>query len=332
MDAALAELDLLVAVDLVQRESHRHADWLIPGTHWLERAELNPLFAGLQEEPYTQYAQQAVDPPEGLVTEWEFFIELALAMKRNMFGKPGLNRFIRASRAVAKVTRRPKLAMNPEWIQRLLLLMGRRVKWKDVQANPHGWVYGEKRYGDLKKALMTPDKRVQLAPSEFLASCRDLLGTGQLTDERYPLILVNKRKRESMNSWLNESPGLYKLGRENPCEIHPDDAAAAGIGDGDLVRVSSTVGSVEIRARISDAMRPGVVCIPHGWGTRTFDPTGKAAPQSFGVNRNLLVDSARIDPLSQTPALNSTAVRVELVEPTGDGAELSRESEPVGSS
>ena len=249
-----------------------------------------------------------------------------------MFGKPGVNRFIRASRTVARVTRRPKLAMNPEWIQRLLLLMGRRVKWKDVLARPHGWVWGEKRYGDLEKALMTPDKRVQLAPPEFLASCRDLLGTGQLTDGRYPMVLVNKRKRESMNSWLNESPGLYKLGRENPCEIHPDDAAAAGIADGDLVRVSSAVGSVEIRARVSDMMRQGVVCIPHGWGTRTFDPTGRAAPQAFGVNRNVLVDSARIDPLSQTPALNSTAVRVELVERAGEAPEPERAAEPAPTS
>ena len=142
--------------------------------------------------------------------------------------------------------------------------------------------------------------------------------------------MVNKRRRESMNSWLNESPGLNKLGRENPVEIHPEDAASAGIADGDLVRVTSTVGSIELPARVSDAMRPGVVCIPHGWGTRTFDPTGKAEPQSFGANRNVLVDSVRIDPLSQTPALNSTAVRIELARPAGNGAAPAREAEPVG--
>src|SRR5690606_8815220 len=34
LDAALAELDLLVAVDFFQRESHRHAHWLIPGCHF----------------------------------------------------------------------------------------------------------------------------------------------------------------------------------------------------------------------------------------------------------------------------------------------------------
>ena len=37
LDNALSQLELLVAVDLVQRDSHRHAHWLIPGTHFLER-------------------------------------------------------------------------------------------------------------------------------------------------------------------------------------------------------------------------------------------------------------------------------------------------------
>ena len=38
LDAALAELELLVVVDFVQRESHRYAHWLLPAVHWLERA------------------------------------------------------------------------------------------------------------------------------------------------------------------------------------------------------------------------------------------------------------------------------------------------------
>lgn len=49
LDRALADLELLVAVDLVQRESHRHAHWLIPGTHWLERDDLWTLTNQLQD-------------------------------------------------------------------------------------------------------------------------------------------------------------------------------------------------------------------------------------------------------------------------------------------
>ena len=40
LDEAFAQLDLLVVIDLVQRESHRHAHWLLPAVHWLERNDL----------------------------------------------------------------------------------------------------------------------------------------------------------------------------------------------------------------------------------------------------------------------------------------------------
>jgi formate dehydrogenase len=337
LDAALSKLDLLIAVDLVQRESHRHADWLIPGTHWLEREELSPLFANLQEQPYVQYAHQAIRPPAGIMEEWEFFTELALAMNRNLFGKPGLNRFVRASRRLAERTGRPKLAMNPEWVGRLMVAMGRRIKWKDILAHPHGWVFGEKTYGHLPETVLTDDRRVQLAPPMFVLELQRLLDAPPARSTEYPLLLTNKRVRESMNSWLNESPGLFKLRRENVVEVHPDDAGALGVADGDLVRLSSQVGAVEVAAAISDAVRPGVVCIPHGWGTRTFDPLGGRAPEGFGVNRNLLVDGQRIDRFSQTPAFNSTAVRLELVAAapsvsSGGPDAISEAAEPVASS
>ena len=40
LDRAFEQLDLLVAIDFVQRESHRHAHWLLPAVHWLERDDL----------------------------------------------------------------------------------------------------------------------------------------------------------------------------------------------------------------------------------------------------------------------------------------------------
>lgn len=73
LDTALQDLELLVAVDLVQRESHRSAHWLIPGTHWLERAEIAPLQSVTQELPFVQFAQRAVSPPPGVVPEWRFY-------------------------------------------------------------------------------------------------------------------------------------------------------------------------------------------------------------------------------------------------------------------
>jgi formate dehydrogenase len=85
------------------------------------------------------------------------------------------------------------------------------------------------------------------------------------------------------------------------------------VQDGALVRVTSAVGSIELRAELSELLRPGTVCVQHGWGSRVFDPAGGAEPWAAGVNRNLLVDHRRTDPFSGMPPLSSTAVRVEPV-------------------
>lgn len=63
LDHALQQLDLLVAIDLVQRESHRHAHWLLPAVHWLERDDLLAFTSNMHDEPFVQYGTKAVDPP-----------------------------------------------------------------------------------------------------------------------------------------------------------------------------------------------------------------------------------------------------------------------------
>jgi formate dehydrogenase len=56
-----------------------------------------------------------------------------------------------------------------------------------------------------------------------------------------------------------------------------------------------------------------VVIVDHGWGSRIFDPRGGADPESFGVNRNLLVDTESLDPLSQTSTMSACRVGVERI-------------------
>ena len=315
LDAALAELDLLVAVDLVQRESHRHAHWLIPGSHWLERAEAHPILVGFHDAPFAQFYPAAVEPPAGMREEWEFFTDLALALRRNLFGKPGVNRIVRATRALARRTGRPGIAFHPDWVARLVMAVGRRVSWKDVVAHPHGLVYGERRFGDLAKALRTPGKKIDLADGDLLAAADWLLATPPVVaPAAFPFHLNNRRRNSGMNSWLNDLPSLTDRHPSNRVEVHPDDAARLGIGDGDLVEVSSPVGRIELAALVTDAVRPGSVCVDHGFGSRVFDPTGGDPPAGVGANRNLLIDNKAVDPLSGTAAFNDRFVAVRIAQ------------------
>jgi formate dehydrogenase len=84
--------------------------------------------------------------------------------------------------------------------------------------------------------------------------------------------LANRRNRHSMNSWLNELPGLHRSGKRNDVVIHPDDAKALGISDGDLVKVYSPVGEIELSASVDDCPRRGVIVVDHGWGSRFSTP------------------------------------------------------------
>lgn len=326
LDRALADLDLLVAIDFVQRESHRHAHWLLPAAHWLERNDLLAFTSNMHDEPYLQYGAKVVEPPPGVRQEWRIFTDLAIAMGRPLFGAKGLNGFIKATRAAARVTRRPALEFGPHWIDRLVVatsrkINGRRIKWRDVISHPHGWVLGPREFGHFRDALRTDDKKVHAAPPEFVARARELLADPlPAAPVGYPFQLANRRHRHSMNSWLNDLPGLHPAGKGNDVIIHPKDAADLGVGDGDLVRVFSPVGEVELTAVVNDRPRQGVIIIDHGWGSRVFDPRGQDAPVSYGANRNLLVEGAPVDPLSQTAALSSQYVGVELISSADDQA------------
>jgi formate dehydrogenase len=319
LDRALAQLDLLVVIDLVQRESHRHAHWLLPAVHWLERDDLLAFTSNMHDEPFVQYGRKVVEPPPDTRQEWEIFVDLALAMDRPLFGAKGLNGFIKATRRAAALTRRPAVAFGPHWLDRLIVRMsrkfnGRRLTWRDLMAHPHGMVLGPREFGHFKEALRTDDKMVHAAPPQFTARARELLAEPIRTaPQGFPFQLGNRRNRHSMNSWLNELPGLHRSGKRNDVMMNAEDAATLGIGEGDRVRVYSPVGAVELAATLSDRPRRGMVIIDHGWGSRIFDPRGGGEPESFGVNRNLLVDGSTVDPLSQTSTLSSCYVGVERV-------------------
>ncbi|KUI15857.1 formate dehydrogenase [Mycobacterium lehmannii] len=326
LDRALADLDLLVVIDFVQRESHRHAHWLLPAAHWLERNDLLAFTSNMHDEPYLQYGAKVVEPPPGVRQEWRIFADLAIAMGRPLFGAKGLNGFIKATRIAARVTRKPALEFGPHWIDRLVVatsrkVNGRKIRWRDVISHPHGWVLGPREFGHFRDALRTDDKKVHAAPPEFVARARELLADPlPAAPVGYPFQLANRRHRHSMNSWLNDLPGLHPAGKGNDVIIHPKDAADLGVGDGDLVRVFSPVGEVELTAVVNDRPRQGVIIIDHGWGSRVFDPRGQDAPVSYGANRNLLVEGAPVDPLSQTAALSSQYVGVELISSGDDQA------------
>ncbi|GAB2917089.1 hypothetical protein GCM10027047_13670 [Rhodococcus aerolatus] len=160
----------------------------------------------------------------------------------------------------------------------------------------------------LPGALRTPDRRVHLAPAELLAAAA-ALGPRPATTDGFDLQLLGRRHLRSNNSWLHQVPAMVKGADRCTALLHPDDAAARGLHDGQAVRVRSRVGEVELPLQVSDEVRPGVLSIPHGWGHRSAG-TWRTAAAHPGVNVNELTDDALVDTLSGNAAVNATRVSV----------------------
>jgi len=311
MDKAFKELELLIAIDFFQRESHRHAHWLIPGCHFLEREDFFALFGSIYGEQFVQLGQATIEPLDGIKPEWEFFRDLAVEMKVPFMGIPGLNGVIKASRWVSRLTGNPRHAFNPRWIWAFLVKAFGTVKWKDIVNKPSGFMFGEKQYGLFRPLLQTADKRIQAAPETFVAALKQRLAEPvSAATTAFPLQLVSQRRLSMMNSWLVETVKHAKVYGDY-VEINPVDAAARKIEPDQIVKVTSRVNQLEVKARITDEVPAGIVSIDFGWGSRLFDPQGGSETEVNGVMRNLLVSGDVIDELSGVPNLTGTYVNLE---------------------
>ncbi|MDQ0510176.1 molybdopterin-containing oxidoreductase family protein [Ancylobacter amanitiformis] len=87
----------------------------------------------------------------------------------------------------------------------------------------------------------------------------------------FPFRLVTSPARSFLNSSFTETPSSTKREKRPELMIHPEDAAALGIADGDLLRVESPRGAVLLHARLFDGVRRGVVVAESIWPNRAHE-------------------------------------------------------------
>jgi anaerobic selenocysteine-containing dehydrogenase len=117
----------------------------------------------------------------------------------------------------------------------------------------------------------TPDRKVDLCPADLDAAAPMGLYAFQPdpATERYPLALISPSSERTVSSTLGELPRPdVKL------TMHPDDANARGLADGDMVRIFNDLGEVQCPLTVSPLVRPGVVNLPKGiWRRSTRNNT-----------------------------------------------------------
>ncbi len=195
-----------------------------------------------------------------------------------------------------------------------------------LRAHPHGLDLGP-LMPRLPERLFTDDKRVALVHDIYVTDMQRLRarsesvipGPGELT-------LIGRRHLRSNNSWMHNSRRLVKGKSRCTLMIHPDDAAERGLEDGTTAVVSSRVGELEITVEVTDALMPGVVSIPHGWGHHRGEVGWRLAESNAGVSINDITDERRVDGLSGTAAFSGVPVHVRARSEAGvelaAGAEL----------
>ena len=133
----------------------------------------------------------------------------------------------------------------------------------------------------------------------------------------YPLALVANNPATRLHSQLDSGPysQASKVAGREPVRLHPDDAAARGIVDGDVVRLANDRGACLAGAVVSDAVRPGVVQLATGAWFDPDDPTAEQALCRHG-NPNVLTRDVGASRLSQGCAGQHALVQVERFDGT----------------
>ncbi|HEY2831566.1 MAG TPA: molybdopterin-dependent oxidoreductase [Sporichthyaceae bacterium] len=320
LDAALAGLDFLVAVDVYVNETTRHADVILPVPSTLEKEHYDVFLYPFALRNVANWSEAVLAKPVGQPEEWEVIAKLALiAEGKDPDADPAefddatyasLARHAPPDvlEAVAATGRR-----GPARTIDLLLRTGPYgLSLDELLANPHGIDLGPLQ-PRLPEALRTPSGCIELAPPLLLADMDRLRADLHADTAVRPLLLIGRRHLRSNNSWMHNLPALMKGSLRCTVLVHPEDAARHGLVDGELARVAGRVGDVLLPVEITDDISPGVVSIPHGWGHDAPEVRLRVAGRNAGVNSNVLADEQVVEPISGNAVFNGIPVTVTHV-------------------
>jgi anaerobic selenocysteine-containing dehydrogenase len=336
LDAALANLECMVSVDIYVNETTRHADVILPAPSALQKSHYDLALLQLALRDTANYSEAVLPLDDDEPTEWEVLARLALVLQgAGATADPALVDDLMVTSLVQAAVGDETSPIHGRDVEEILGLLAprtgpERILDLQLRTGPYGEGFGADPdglsldkllehphgidFGALKPrlpdVLRTPDGMIALAPEVLLGDVARLWD-GLDGRRDHPFVLVGRRDLRSNNSWMHNVSVLVKGKPRCTAHLNPDDAARLGVVDGQDVVVRSRVGEVRIPAEVTDAIRPGVVSIPHGWGHDLDGVQLDVARAHAGVNSNLLADETLFDPISGNAVLNGIPVTVE---------------------
>ncbi|MFH8883414.1 molybdopterin-dependent oxidoreductase [Streptomyces californicus] len=299
--AGLEAAELVVTQDaFAETETNAYADIVLPAALWAESEGVM-----VNSERTLTLSRRAVDPPGEAWPDWRIIAEVARAM-----GYEDAFAYTSAEEVFAEITR----AWNPRTGYDL-----RGVTYERLRATPLQWPAADGgparnpvRYlndGVSQELTVRPDGSVPrlafpLPGGRAVFHARPHLPPAEMPDEDFPYLLNTGRLQHQWHT-LTKTAKIGKLNRLDPgpfIEVHPDDAAALGLTEGDGVEAASRRGRAVLPARITDRVRAGECFAPFHWN----DLFG----EYLAVNA---VTNGAVDPISFQPELKVCAVRLTKV-------------------
>ncbi len=228
--AALAKLDLLVVQELFPTETTKYATVVLPGASFLEKSG-----TFTNGERRIQRVNKVVEPLEGTKADGQIIVDI---MNRMGYRQADYN---------------PDTMLR-EISQIVPFFAG--VKWEDLGENGKQWPV--KPDGTDTDVLHTESFKRGLGKFQY----DQFRETVELLDHRkeYPYIVTTNRELEHYNAGtMTRRTRNVQILTEDVLLIHPEDAARHAIADGDMVCVESPRGKVDIKARLTDEVRPGIL-------------------------------------------------------------------------
>lgn len=239
-------LELVVVVDQFLTDTAREAHYVLPAKTMFEEEDLVTAYW----HPYLQLRQKVMDPPEGVRTETEIW--------------EGMCREFGFSLSVFR--------QDPSERLRAMLPEGRGGALEELRERP--LVLSE--WGDVAWAdggFLTPSGKVEFESREGaelwdvdpLPDYQELEeGHGQAVGGPYPLQLLTCKTRDRIHSQFGNLSWVQEVDRPRVLDIHPDDAKARGLAEGELARIRNHRGAAQAPVHLNPGIRPGVVHVIEG--------------------------------------------------------------------
>lgn len=286
MKRAIDNLDLFVACDFSMSPTCEYADVVLPAPTFWEKYDL----VGTGCHPYLQMQTPVVNPQYNSRTEFWMVQELIKRVQPDLYPYFDMTE-LDAIELLLKTAGR-----ETEGISVDQLLEGPvRLNVHDPEIGLDEQLLEKKPFPPRALPFKVEQQREFLKTGRMEFYKEEEIyrklgedfpvykpGFSHLTDQEQmlPLSIVTPHSKWRVHSTHSNNPILLNINRKPLVEINPVDAALRGIREGDEVEIFNYNGAYRLWALVTEAIKPGVLCVDHGWWDRYLSSGKYHAPHT----------------------------------------------------